>query len=552
MLRQLSIQNYALIDQLDVVWPEGFSVITGETGSGKSILMGALGLILGKRADTSVLRNDQKKCVAEASFTLSKSEFQDFFTEHDLDYEEQTTIRREINKSGKSRAFINDTPVTLTQLKQLTSRLVDIHSQHETLHLKDNQFQRALLDDFAGLRGAVKKYSQTFGDLKKAEMRVASLKESIRKEQQMRDFREFQLREISEANLAADEQSGLEEELSMLNSAEEIKAALVHSTETLQYQETNVLGMLGFCMQQLQPIKDKSSALEELYKRLKSAAIELKDVAREMEGASEDLEHNPERAALVQERIDLIYQLQQKHGVDSIEGLLNLAEELDSQLVGFTDLEDELAASEQLAAELQESAKKQAGEISAKRQKSAQKLEKVLNEVLHQLEMKSAMVKVVISPLEELNESGADKVAFLLKANKGHDFMPIESVASGGELSRVMLAVKSVSSESGNLPTLILDEIETGVSGKVANAMASLLEEMGNRRQLICITHLPQIAARGEAHFRVSKTEKDQFTSTEMERLTDEGRLHEIAGMLSGYDTTDAAIENARALMHLN
>lgn len=552
MLRQLSIQNYALIDHLDVSWPEGFSVITGETGSGKSILMGALGLILGKRADTSVLRNNQKKCVAEASFALPKKEYQAFFSENDLDFEALTTIRREINKSGKSRAFINDTPVTLSQLKQLTSRLVDIHSQHETLHLKDNQFQRALLDDFAGLQSAVRTYAQIFRDWKKAETRVSNLKESIRKEQQIRDFREFQLKEISEANLTLDEQSGLEEELALLSSAEEIKAALVTNSETLQHDDTNVLGMLELCMQQLQPIRDKSASIEEYFKRLQSVAIELKDVAREMESASEDLEHNPERAALVQERIDLVYQLQQKHGVDTIEGLLNLAEELDSQLSGFNDLEDELAAAQQLSAKLEKTITQQSGEISKQRHDRAVKLEKVLNEVLHQLEMKSAQVKVAVSPLEELNETGADKVTFLLKANKGHDFMPIDSAASGGELSRVMLAVKSVSSESGNLPTLILDEIDTGVSGKVANAMASLLRDMGSKRQLICITHLPQIAARGQTHFRVSKTEKNQLTSTEMELLSNDGRLNEIASMLSGFDTTDAAIENARALMHLN
>lgn len=552
MLRQIFIQNYALIDELQTQWSPDFTVITGETGSGKSILLGALGLILGKRADTSVLRDQSKKCVVEAEFDLSRFDLQEFFESNDLDNEPVTTLRREINKSGKSRAFINDTPVNLQQLKILGSQLVDIHSQHETLNLRNNQFQLNLLDDFAGLGEELKVYRESFKRWKSLEKKIQQLKTEIREQQQVRDFREFQLNEILEAKLLPNEQHESEQELSLLNSAEEIKAALINSAEALQFGEHNATGILQRCLQILEPVKDKSDELVQLYDRLKSAAIEVKDVGRELERNGEDLEYDAERVNILQDRIDLIYQLQQKHGVATVDELLQIAAELDEQLNEHNDLETALLGLQNEVESVAQTVMTQAKNISVRRKEFAGKMEQSLGKVLGRLEMKSAQLKIQIDRLDAPDSSGIDNVSFLLKANKGHDFKPLEIAASGGELSRVMLAMKSVSSGKGALPTLILDEIDSGVSGKVANAMAELLHEMGGHRQLICITHLPQIAARGQAHFRVSKSEKEEITVTTMEPLDRDGRLYEIAGMLSGFDTSEAAIENARSLMHLN
>lgn len=552
MLKQLFIQNYALIDELKTTWTKDFTVITGETGSGKSILLGALGLILGKRADTTVLRNQQKKCVVEAEFDLQHFDLMEFFEANDLDHEPTTTLRREINKSGKSRAFINDTPVNLAQLKLLGDRLVDIHSQHETLNLRNNKFQLDLLDDFAGLQNELKAYRLLFQHWKSLETKIQKLESEIREEQQVREFKAFQLNEISEAKLEPNEQEQVEQELEMLNSAEEIKAALISSAEALQLGESNATAMLQQCLQVLDPIRNKSADLTQLYDRLKSAAIEVKDIGRELETTGEDLEYNAERVNVLQDRIDLIYQLQQKHGVSTVEDLLNIASNLEQQMSSHDDLEVELQKLKEEVEVISQKAIQQAQEISNRRHEVAGKLEQRLNKVLNRLEMKSAEINVKIEPLEKPVSSGIDHVTFLLKANKGHDFKPLEKAASGGELSRVMLALKSVSTGKGAVPTLILDEIDSGVSGKVANAMADLLHEMGGQRQLICITHLPQIAARGQAHYRVSKSEQAEVTVTTMQPLDKDGRLYEIAGMLSGFDTSDAAIENARTLMHLN
>lgn len=552
MINHLFIQNYALIDELDIDWNSGFSVITGETGSGKSILLGALGLILGQRADLSVLRNREKKCVVEAVFDLSRFALDDFFRENDLDIEPKTTVRREINQSGKSRAFINDTPVKLAQLKTLGEYLVDIHSQHETLNLKNNQFQLDLLDDFAGLRDELRSYRQSFRRWKSVQSQIRELEESIRIENQSRDFHEFQLNELQEAKLQAGEQSEIEGELELLNSAEEIKAALLQGAEMVLDGEVNATALLRQCQQALEPIRDKSSDIAELYDRVKSALIEVKDVCNELDRRGQSLEFNPERATQLQDRIDMIYRLQQKHGTSTVEELIEIAEEIDAKLSGFQDRENELDAMRQSARELHGALIAQAQNISKVRASKAVQLEKRLNELLAQLQMKSAEINVRIEKLEHPDENGVNRVSLLLKANKGHDFMPLENVASGGELSRVMLAVKSVNSGTGAAPTLILDEIDSGVSGKVATAMADMLQEMGTRRQLISITHLAQIAARGQHHYRVLKSDEGEKTYTRMERLDKDGRLNEIAGMLSGFDTTEAAMENARSLMHLN
>lgn len=552
MLRHIAIQNYALIDQLDAAWSDAFTVITGETGSGKSILLGALSLILGKRADTSVLRNSGQKCVVEAQFDLSAFALQSFFEENDLDYEPLTTLRREINKSGKSRAFINDTPVRLSQMQELGDQLVDIHSQHETLNLRSHQFQLAVLDDFAGSREQLEEYRNVFKSWRSVEERIESLEAEIRQEEQVRDFKAFQLDELNEAALQENEQEEIEQELQLLNNAEEIKGAVVQATEALQWADPNATGLLEQCQQLLDAVRDKSAELGDLYDRLKSSAIELKDIARELEMQGEGLAFNPTRASELQERLDLIYRLQQKHGVNSIHELQTLAEKLQQELSGHESREQDhqvlVKKRDALYAQLLEKSEA----LAALRRAHASSLQERVNALLNQLEMKSARLQVSIEALEQPTLDGTDRVTFMLKANKGHNFQPIQQAASGGELSRVMLALKSLHSGKNGVPTLILDEIDSGVSGKVANAMAELLNEMGRHRQLICITHLPQIAARGQAHYRVSKSEEAERTITSMEQLDREGRIYEIAGMLSGFDTTDAAIENARSLMHLN
>lgn len=552
MLRHLHIRNYALIDRLDMDWNDGFTVITGETGSGKSILLGALGLFLGKRADSSVLHSQSKKCVVEAVFDLSRFPVQEFFDTHDLDYEEQTTIRREINHNGKSRAFINDTPVKLNALKILGSKLVDIHSQHETLNLKNNLFQLQLLDNFADLNGEKEAYRSSFSRWKNLLRQIAELREEIRLENQSQDFNSFQLQEIEALNLDADEQEAAERELDLLNSAEDIKTALHHASDAVSDGEFNAESLMRNAVQSLESIRDKSPDFEQLYQRLQSVYIELKDLGQEISVHTNQTEHNPQKAQALQDRLDEIYRLQQKHGVNHVQDLLDLAESLQQKLNNSEDRAHELEQMEISANELQKTVLNQARELNKKRQEASGKLKENLNVLLGQLEMKSAGFKVSVEELPEPDENGINRVEFELKANKGRDFLPLQQVASGGELSRVMLALKSLHTGKVSAPSLILDEIDTGVSGKVATAMADLLYRMGSTHQLICITHLPQIAARGQHHVKVYKTEEEESTTTHLEPLNRDGRLNEIASMLSGFDTTEAAVENARNLMHLN
>lgn len=552
MMRHLHIRNYALIDQLDIDWNVGYTVMTGETGSGKSILLGALGLILGKRADSSVLHSKKKKCVVEAIFDLSRFQVQDFFTVNDLDYEEQTTIRREINQNGKSRAFINDTPVKLNTLKMLGSKLVDIHSQHETLNLKNNLFQLQILDNFANLSSEKEVYRSNFVRWKNLLRQITKLREEIRLENQSQDFNTFQLEEIEALKLNIDEQIVAETELELLNSAEDIQVALHRSSEALIDGDSNALALLRKALQSLENIRDKSSDFEQIFHRLQSANIELKDLGQGISVLITQTEHNPNKAKKLQERLDEIYRLQQKHGVSDVESLLDLAESLRRKLSNSENRVHELEQLESSANELHTTILRQADDLSKRRREASIQLEEKLNEILALLEMKSAAFKVGVELLSAPDENGTNRIDFELKANKGRDFLPLHQVASGGELSRVMLALKSLHSGKISAPTLILDEIDTGVSGKVATAMAELLYRMGSTHQLICITHLPQIAARGQHHVKVYKTETDESTSTLLKVLDRDDRLNEIAGMLSGFNTTEAAVENARNLMHLN
>jgi len=552
MLKKIFIQNYALIDELTIDWQDGYSVITGETGSGKSILLGALGLITGKRADTNVLRNPEQKCVVEAFFDLKRFNLQSFFEENNLDFEPLSTLRREINTQGKSRAFINDTPVNLAQLKSLGDMLIDIHSQHETLNLKNNLFQMKLLDDYAGLTQNVTNYRAEYASYKLLKKKIQQLEEEIREQNKARDFFEFQLNELLELNLKPGEQEAAESELGLLDNVQQIQSALHTCNHLLTESEEDVVSRLKQCIQALDPVAEMSDSLLELQNRINSTLIELKDVAAEAEAESLRLESNPQRAAEIQDRLDNIYKLQHKHGLQTVEELIELQNDFQAKLDGHFNREQELDSNRKVLVEKENLILQLATGISEKRAKAALKLQSKLNELLVSLEMKSAEINIAITALKEPADYGIDEVSYLLKSNKGQNFMPIEQVASGGELSRVMLALKSVQSGNSEPPTLILDEIDSGVSGKVAHAMADLLTKMGADRQLICITHLAQIAARGSQHYKVFKSENAASTFTGIQSLNHEERLLEIAGMLSGFKTTDAAIENARNLMHLN
>lgn len=552
MLKQITIQNYALIDSLEVSWQEGFTVITGETGSGKSILLGALGLVLGKRADTSVLKKAEKKCIVEAVFNLSRFNLQDFFTSNDLDYDENTTLRREISPTGKSRAFINDTPVNLIQLREISAQLIDIHSQHQTLSLRDSQFQLEVLDDFANLTTKTTAYNGLFEEWHRLSIAAERLKAEIVLERQNRDFRNFQLEELIEAALAPEEVAENEAELDLLLNAENLKSALVAGAELMSEGEVNITSLLRQCLQRLDVIHGKSAEFDELYERIKSVAIETEDIAEELIRKETNLEADQQRVNLIQERLDLIYRLQHKHGVQDVNALIEIREKIDAELQHENDREEELDQLNRTIAAKEGELQKLADQLHKERTEAAGSLGVKLEKVLVNLEMKNAEVKVNVIDLKKLVNSGKSGVEIWLKANKGHDFLPLDQAASGGELSRVMLAVKSLNTGKNASPTLILDEIDTGVSGKVASAMASVLEEMGKGHQLICITHLPQIAARGSAHFKVFKTDKGAQTYTGIVLLEPSERLREIAGMLSGSDTTPEAVENARMLLQLH
>lgn len=552
MLKQITIRNYALIDSLEVSWQDGFTVITGETGSGKSILLGALGLVLGKRADTSVLKLAEKKCIVEAVFNLKRFNLQDFFSSNDLDYEENTTLRREISPGGKSRAFINDTPVNLIQLREISGQLIDIHSQHETLSLRDNQFQLEVLDDFAVITTKTNEYNRLFEEWRQLTSSAEKLRSEMLRERQNRDFRSFQLQELTEASLVPEEIAENEAELDLLLNAESLKSALLAGAELMSDGEVNITLLLRQCLQRLEVIRGKSAEFDELYERVKSVAIETEDIAEELARKETNLDADQHKVNLLQERLNLIYRLQHKHGVQDVDALIEIREKIDAELQHENDREEELSQLNQTIARREDELQKLADILHNKRTEAASILAGKLENVLVNLEMKYAEVKVNVINLNKLVINGKSEVEIWLKANKGHDFLPLDQAASGGELSRVMLAVKSLNTGKNASPTLILDEIDTGVSGRVANSMASVLEEMGEAHQLICITHLPQIAARGSAHFKVFKTDEGAQTQTGIVQLDSSERLQEIAGMLSGFNTTPEAVENARTLLQLH
>ena len=550
MLRQLYIKNFTLIDTLDIQLHPGFSVITGETGAGKSIILGAIGLLLGQRADSKALKQGADKCVIEAHFDLSRYSMEPFFTDNDIEYDANDTIvRRELTAAGKSRAFINDTPVSLQTLKELGEQLVDVHSQHKNLLLRQQDFQLSVVDIIAGDDHHVKDYREAFAAYHKACRQLEQLKADIEQNRQNADFLKFQYNELSEARLTDGEQEELEQKSETMTHAEDIKSALYEADNALSGDETGAVQLLRSAMSALKGIGHVFPAAAELAERMDSTYIELKDVAQEVSSNLENIDFEPSELDAVNARLDRIYDLQKKYHADTIAGLLALQEELRLKLSAIENSDDALDELNAKCQQLKADCQKQADALTKLRTKAARQVEREMQERLVPLGMPNVRFAINVAQTE-LGRNGQDEVQFLFSANTSTPLQPVAQVASGGEVARVMLSLKAMISGAVKLPTIIFDEIDTGVSGRVAEQMARMMQEMGLAdRQVISITHLPQIAALGTSHYKVTKTESADSTISTMTELSQDERVNEIAQMLSGSDITAAAIEHAKELL---
>ena len=549
MLQRLYIRHFTLIEELDISFSSGFSVITGETGAGKSIILGALGLLLGQRADTKSIKAGCDRCVIEGHFDLSRYNMQGFFEEYDLDYDAKDCIlRREITSAGKSRSFVNDTPVSLTILRELGSQLVDIHSQHQNLLLNKDDFQLNVVDIIAGEKLPIDNYRLSYQEFKKASKALEEMRENIQKNRDNEDFLRFQYHELEEAQLREDEQEELEQEYQMLSHAEEIKSAL-YEADTLLSGDGGVVEYLKKASQSIDSIRKVFADIEETASRLESSFIELKDIAGEVAQQSERIEFDPARLEEVSARLDRIYHLQQKYHVSTVGELIAIRDDFGRQLNSIDHGDEELTRQEELVEKMRKDCEKIAREMTAIRRDAAKKVEDEMSKRLVPLGIPKVKFEVSLQE-KPLSADGHDKVAFLFTANTSMPLQPFAQVASGGEIARVMLSLKAMISGAVKLPTIIFDEIDTGVSGKVAEMMARIMEEMGaNDRQVISITHLPQIAARGAFHYKVFKDEGPQGTVSHMCQLNDGQRVEEIAQMLSGSSVSEAAKKNAKELL---
>ena len=550
MLHTLYIQDYALIRQLQICFEQGFSVITGETGAGKSVMLGALGLLLGQRADTKAIRTGASKCVIEAHFLLEGNLLQPFFEENELDYEAECILRREVYASGKSRAFINDTPVQLAQMKELGEQLIDIHSQHQNLLLGKEDFQLSVLDIVAGNGALLNAYRQDFKRWKQRKQALQDLLAQIAQDKADEDYVQFQYNQLEEAALQTGEQEELEQDAEMLSHAEEIKSGLYRAGQILSSEEGGLLNELRDSKGALQNILSVFPSARELFDRLESSYIELEDIAQELERQAELAEFDPLRLDAVNERLNLIYSLQQKHHVQTVEELLQLQASFEARLNALNHSEEDVEQLQKECDTMYKDLKRQADQLTKNRNKASKQIEKQMVEMLIPQGMSNVRFQVEVSPRKELSETGADTVNFRFSANKNGMLQPISQVASGGEIARVMLSVKALVSGAVALPTIIFDEIDTGVSGNIADRMALIMQEMGAKgRQVISITHLPQIAARGAVHYKVYKQDTETETISHITRLSKEERVEEIAHMLSGATLTTEALNNARALL---
>jgi len=550
MLQHLTIQNYALIRHLEIKFKDGFTVITGETGTGKSILLGALGLILGKRADTKVLLDKSEKCIVEGSFFIKNYKLESLFLAHDLDYDNQTLIRREINTQGKSRAFINDTPVNLNVLQEIGERLVDIHSQHQNLALKDSDFQVSILDSYAGILDEVHQYRKNyrkFLDLSQEHQKLVEMEHQSNTE---KDYYEYLFAELDRSNLKEREQEELEEELKILDHAEEIRSVLFHASESLENERGGVLSDLSDTQTGLNKIKTFTPELDDISKRFDSIRIELHDLLQELEKFAEQVNINPDRAHELNERLNTIYGLQQKHRVSSIAELADVLADLKQKLQGIENLESQIGDITGRIDALKKLLIKSANLISVKRKKVIPHFVEELKLSIHQLGMPNGSFKVDHTTFEIPGKDGRDQIQFLFNANKGGELREVSKVASGGEKSRLMLAIKSMISKKELLPTIVFDEIDTGVSGAVADRVGGILYSLSSTMQVIAITHLPQIAGKGVHHYQVYKNVSDNLTSTHVKKLNAEERIFEIAKLLSGQEVTEASVESAKHLLN--
>lgn len=552
MLKQLYIKNFTLIDELNIQMHPGFSVITGETGAGKSIILGAIGLLLGNRADSKSIKAGRDRCVIEAHFDLSKYDMQQFFTDNDIDEDlSDTIIRRELTATGKSRAFINDTPVSLTKMRELGEQLVDIHSQHQNLLLQKEDFQLNVVDIIAQDEKQRKNYEAAYNQYKQANQKLNALKAEIEKNRENEDFLRFQFKELDEAQLQNGEQEELEQEYEMLSHSEDIKTALYQADNHLSGDDGNIIERLKQISEQLANIKDVYPEVTELLERIDSSYIELKDIAQEVNGLTDHVEFDPARLETINERLDKLNSLQQKFHVRDLGELIETYHQLKEQLSHIDHSDEDVEAMEQEVTQLLENAQKQAKELTAIRTKAAKKVEEEMKQRLIPLGIPNVRFSISLTE-KPLSHDGGDKVSFLFSANKSTPLQPVTQVASGGEIARVMLSLKAMISGAVKLPTIIFDEIDTGVSGKIAEKMAQIMVEMGNHeRQVLSITHLPQIAAMGSHHYKVSKEETDKGTISRMTELSQQERVQEIAQMLSGSDVSEAALANAKELLRI-
>ena len=550
MLKQLYIKNFTLIDELDITFQQGFSVITGETGAGKSIILGALHLLLGARADSKHIKNGSSKCVVEAHFDLSHYGLETFFDEFGIDYDaNDCIIRREVNDNGKSRAFVNDTPVALTTMRELGEQLIDIHSQHQNLLLQKEDFQLNVVDIIADNAQLRQSYLQAYNEYHKATKRFNDFQEASQKSKENEEFLRFQFSELDKAKLVAGEDEELEQQSRTLSHVEDIKSALYDASSALSSEDGGCVEKTKNASSRLHDITEVFPEIKDVDERLSSAYIELKDIAQEIERKLEDVDFDPRQLDEINSRLDLIYALEQKFHASSVDELINEYKRLQDELASIDGGDEQLEQLQQEMKEKYDVAMKLARKLSDARKKAAQKVEEGLKQRLVPLGIPNVKFKIEFKE-RDCSPSGIDKVSFLFSANSSTALQPVSQVASGGEISRVMLSLKAMISGAVKLPTIIFDEIDTGVSGRVAEKMAQIMKEMGdNHRQVLSITHLPQIAAIGATHYKVSKEETAQGTISHMQMLTEQERIEEIAQMLSGSDISEAAIANAKTLL---
>jgi DNA repair protein RecN (Recombination protein N) len=551
MLKVLSIQNYALIKDIRIDFNGGLSIITGETGAGKSILLGALSLLIGQRADTSVLFDTSRKCIVEGTFQITAYGLEGFFSAYELDFANETNIRREITIDGKSRAFINDTPVNISVLKSLGDRLIDIHSQHENLYLENPIFQLEILDTIAKQLDKLNDYKEQYQAFKKLQADYQVLKENNEKQKSDLDYFQFQFNQLNDAKLKENELEELESEYQTLTHAEEIKAHLGFVSEVLSGEGNSLLVSVKDAMHHLQKIKEIYLPAHELLGRFDTIFIEIKDLSPAIERMANGIEHDQDRAEHVRQRLDVLYGLLQKHRISSLSELISLRNELSEKIGNIVTNEEKLIEFQKAIEHQKNIIAKIALEISHQRKSSFPHLEKRVEDILHQLGMPNAIFQIELSSMPDYSATGCDRIRFLFSANKQSAPQEISKVASGGEMARLMLSLKAIVAQSMALPTIIFDEIDSGVSGDIADKMGNIISNLSGFTQVINITHLPQIASKGKNHYLVYKQDQQQFTYTYIKLLTDPERVTEIAKMLSGEQLTDAAINNARELLKM-